>query len=163
MASRSAADFLKRWVKKMTRIGILLAVIALLFGCTENRFPDPYAGFEYIGHEQGYWKEVTTDDEKIGELHMHSKGISITYIPFETYKDYWGEYALTKGGDRIHIEIAGGNELPGFEEASGTLKNRSDEIRITGIRLDSRRPEKMDFRFERFRTENTQQDVTPNR
>ena len=141
----------------MTRIGMFFGIVALLVGCTANRFPDPYAGFEHSAQEQGYWKEVTTDEEKINELHLHSKGISITYTPFETYKDYWGKYSLTDERHQIHVKIEGGNKLPGFEEATGRfVEIQSDEIRITGIRMDSRRPNKTDFRLERFRIKNTQ-------
>ena len=139
---------------------MFFGIVALLVGCTGNRFPDPYAGFEHAAQEQGYWKEVTPDEENIKELHLHTKGISITYMPFETYKDYWGTYSLTDDRNQIQIVIEGGNTLPGFDEATGNfVEERSNEIRITGIRLDSRRPSKTDFRFERFRIRTTQQDA----
>jgi hypothetical protein len=102
--------------------------------------------------EHGYWKEVSSDKELIGELHFHTKEVSITCNPFETYKDYWGSYAMDNSQKEIRITVDGGNKLPDFLKATGNFKRIGDnEISISGIAFDSRRPTKKQFRFERLR------------
>ncbi|MFT6862646.1 MAG: hypothetical protein ACJAVK_001205 [Akkermansiaceae bacterium] len=51
--------------------------------------------YPWGGNRPPYWKEVTTDDEKIGEVHLHFKGIFIIEKPFGTYKDAWVVSSLT--------------------------------------------------------------------
>lgn len=134
-------------------IFMLVALIAV-GGCSHQLFLDPYSGFEHTTAEQGHWKEVTSDKEAIGELHFHSKGFSITYSPFESYKDYWGIYTVNEQQDEIRLNVDGGNRLPEFSKASGRFqKVGGNEIRISGIGLDSRRPAKDYFRFERFHSD----------
>ncbi|MGC6466437.1 MAG: hypothetical protein ACON38_16960 [Akkermansiaceae bacterium] len=133
-----------------TRI-VLVALGAVFVSCSPNTFPDPYAGFEHVSSEQGYWKELTSGEEQIRELHLHSKGFSVTFQPFETYKDYWGPYALGDDRRSIKLDVDGGNDLPAFEEGSGRFVEKGNqEIRIDGIVLDKRRPFQKSFRFQRF-------------
>lgn len=130
-------------------ISILVALF-MVCGCSKNQFPDPYAGFKHPSAEHGYWREITNDRQSIGELHFHSKGFSLTYNPFETYKDYWGSYTLNEKNE-IEFTIDSGNKLPAFAKASGKLqKVAGDEINISGIGMDSRRPSKVDFCFKRI-------------
>lgn len=129
----------------------ILVALLMVGGCSKNRIPDPYAGFEHASAEQGYWKEVTSDKETIGELHFHSKGFSLTYNPFESYKDYWGDYTINEKRGEIRLNVETGNRLPGFSKATGSFQRvGGDEIEISGIGLDSRRSTKERFRFERF-------------
>jgi hypothetical protein len=76
--------------EEMKPAAITLLGCALLCGCDSNRLPEPYAGYTHSSAEHGYWREATDNNPRIGELHLHSKGVSVTYEPFETYKDYWG-------------------------------------------------------------------------
>ncbi len=131
-----------------------LVVLLLVSGCSQNRLPDPYAGFKHDDVAQGYWKEVSSDDKSIRELHFHTKGFSVTYSPFESYKDYWGTYTLNEKKDKIRFTVDGGNRRPEFIKATGAFQQQGkDEIRIDGIALDSRKPTKNHFRFERFRSD----------
>jgi hypothetical protein len=130
----------------------ILATLLLLGGCSNNRLPEPYTGFVHTSPEHGYWKEVASDKQLIGELHFHTKGFSITYNPFETYKDYWGSYTMDNSQTEIRITVDGGNKLPEFPKATGDFHQKiHNEISISGIALDSRRPNKKQFRFERLR------------
>ena len=129
----------------------ILATLLVLVGCSNNRFPDPYAGFVHASPEHGYWKEVANDKQLVGELHFHTKGFSITYNPFETYKDYWGSYSIDESQAEIRITVDSGNKIPEFPKAIGIFQQKGkNEILISGIALDSRRPGKKQFRFERF-------------
>jgi hypothetical protein len=130
-------------------ISILLAII-MVSGCSKNRLPDPYAGYKHTSVEHGYWREITNDKQYIGELHFHAKGFSVTYNPFETYKDYWGSYTLNEKNE-IGFTVDSGNQLPAFTNASGKVeKADGDEISISGISMDSRRLSKVDFHFKRI-------------
>ena len=136
----------------MKQLSLIFTIALILCNCSaKNRFPDPYQGFEHRTAEHGYWKEITKSKDSIEELHLHSKGISITYNPFETYKDYWGAYDLREQKTKIHLTVAGGNRLPDFKEVTGNFTQiGSDLLTIKGIALDYRRPGKKNFRFQRF-------------
>jgi hypothetical protein len=51
----------------------------------------------------------------------------------------------------IRFIVKGGNRLPAFQEVTGRITMDGEgEMSVDGIALDSRRPEKTRFRFERF-------------
>jgi hypothetical protein len=135
----------------MKSCALIFLTILVVCGCVGNRFPDAYSGFEPASREQAYWREVGGGKELIGELHLHSEGFSITYQSFEVYKDYWGTYTMGREQDGIRLFVRGGNRLPAFEEETGRITwDGEGEMSVDGIALDSRRPEKTRFRFERF-------------
>lgn len=124
--------------------------IALLVGCSTERLPKPYEGYTHSSAEHGYWREITETKSRIGELHLHAGGMSVTYEPFETYKDYWGSYSLDAHRRRISLDVDSGNQLPSFDTASGEYSLSDDTLEIRGVSLDSRRPDVSVFRFSRF-------------
>jgi hypothetical protein len=134
----------------MKPAAITLLTCALLCGCSSDRLPKPYAGYTHSSAEHGYWREATDNKPRIGELHLHANGISVTYEPFETYKDYWGVYVLNANQENISLNVDGGNKLPTFSKASGKFSLSGDSLEIRGVSLDSRRPELKIFRFSRF-------------
>lgn len=127
----------------------LLACV-MLCDCSSNQLPKPYEGYTHSITEHGYWREATDNKPRIGELHLHSKGISVTYEPFETYKDYWGIYVLSANHEKVSLDVDGGNRLPTFDKASGEFSLSGDFLEIRGVSLDSRRPDVKVFRFIRF-------------
>lgn len=49
----------------------------------------------------------------IGELEFNAEGgFSVTYHPFETYKDYWGSYRLDPATGALSMSVTGGNHVP---------------------------------------------------
>ena len=138
------------FAEEMKPAVITLLACVLLCGCDSNRLPDPYAGYTHSSAEHGYWREATDNKPRIGELHLHTKGVSVTYEPFETYKDYWGTYVLNANQGKISLEVDGGNKLPTFGKASGEFSLSGDSLEIRGVSLDSRRPDVRVFRFIRF-------------
>jgi hypothetical protein len=80
----------------------------------------------------GLWKEEAqfvcgTGDEvaperAIGELRFEADGgFSVTWQPFEVYKDYWGTYAYGISQGTLDLVIAGGNYIPDDLAASGSI------------------------------------------
>ena len=135
----------------------LIPALAVVLTSCEHRLEDvdPYAGFNHPSAEHGYWAEVGDASHRIRELHLHSKGFSVTYEPFETYKDYWGTYSCDPVSGIFHLSVESGNAVPEFKGASGTIRMPDAEhLTISGIRLDGRRSRSTTFKFLRF---------TPNR
>lgn len=61
--------------------------------------------------ECGSGREVPPD-EPIQELRFFADGkVDVTWMPFETYVDYWGTYRLAEDGS-IELDITGGNYVP---------------------------------------------------
>lgn len=56
---------------------------------------------------------------------------SVTWEPFETYKDYWGDYAYDPATGRLALTITGGNRHPG---ANARLEGQV-EVQQGGRRL----------------------------
>lgn len=56
---------------------------------------------------------------------------SVTWEPFETYADYWGEFAWDPAAGRLALKITGGNRHPG---ANARLEG-SVEVQAHGRRL----------------------------
>jgi hypothetical protein len=58
-----------------------------------------------------------------------------TWVPFETYKDFWGTYRVGKDGE-VTFTVDGGNYVPPGQDLEGTLV-RSDDgtLRLEGIFL----------------------------
>lgn len=134
----------------MKPAAITLLTCALLCGCSSDRLPKPYAGYTHSSAEHGYWREATDNKPRIGELHFHANGLSVTYEPFGTYTDYWGVYVLDANQENISLNVDGGNKLPTFSKASGKLLLSGDSLEFRGVSLDARRPELKIFRFSRF-------------
>jgi hypothetical protein len=61
----------------------------------------------------GVWHEENPSDTTINELIFRDDGtFSVTIIPFEVYKDYWGTYTIDPKKHEIHLTITGGNNTP---------------------------------------------------
>ena len=48
--------------------------------------------------------------------------ISVTWTPFEVYKDYWGRYTDDPDTGAFNFEIEGGNQFPGDMVTEGRLR-----------------------------------------
>ena len=75
-------------------VGILVLVLAGSIGCQSNQLPYPNVRVERVSWEHGRWREIPEEKGGVGELHFHAEEFSLTFKPFEYYKDYWGRYAL---------------------------------------------------------------------
>jgi hypothetical protein len=64
--------------------------------------------------------EEITPEERIGELVFHADGtFSVTWMPFEVYRDYWGTYTFDPGEGTLELFVTGGNYVPDDIDGSG--------------------------------------------
>lgn len=98
---------------------------------------------------RGYWSQTQTlhcdgsagpADNPIQELAFHANGrFSVTWFPFEVYKDYWGFYSAgLPGSGHLSMAMQGGNYMPSGFRGDGTysIRKREDgsrELTIHGV------------------------------
>jgi hypothetical protein len=64
--------------------------------------------------------EEAVPEERIGELRFGADGrFSVTWMPFEVYKDYWGTYAYDLVQGTLDLVVIGGNYIPDDVDGSG--------------------------------------------
>lgn len=57
--------------------------------------------------------EEAVPEERIGELGFRADStFSVTWMPFEVYKDYWGSYAYDLAQGTLDLIVTGGNYVP---------------------------------------------------
>jgi hypothetical protein len=78
----------------------------------------------------GYWQETAqltcdkgtevSSDPLIEELVFAADGsFAVTWMPFESYVDYWGEYTYNLADGTLELAITGGNQQPDDVDGSG--------------------------------------------
>jgi hypothetical protein len=64
----------------------------------------------------------------IGELHFEpGNRFSVTWQPFEAYKDYWGTYRFDSQSGAIELEATGGSHIPDGLDLSGQLRLEGED------------------------------------
>lgn len=97
----------------------------------------------------GLWRETRqiacevdeefTPQEPIGELRLDADGtFSVTWHPFEIYRDYWGTYEANLGTGELLLTVTGGTIEPADVDGTGTFEIREDgSLVLRGIWLGS--------------------------
>lgn len=78
----------------------------------------------------GFWREEAqrpcdngpeiVPAQAIEELIFYANGnFSVTWVPFESYQDYWGTYVLDRTRGTLELVIAGGNSIPSDANPEG--------------------------------------------
>ncbi len=118
----------------------------------------PFAG---MWQEKRNWVEalLSSECEIIREFVFHADGtFTLTFYPFETFHDCWGNYRNDLEKHTIEFEITGGNNVP----AGGDLKGRFSLAKNGSLRLrnlsfgefsenNPAKPAFFGYRFERFK------------
>jgi hypothetical protein len=66
--------------------------------------------------------EEIVPERPIRELRFGADGsFSVTWEPFEIYKDFWGTYAYDMGQGTLDLVVTGGNYIPDDIDGSGSL------------------------------------------
>lgn len=98
---------------------------------------------------RGYWKEEAqfacntgeevSPERPIQELLFEADGtFSVTWTPFERYRDYWGEYSYDTGQGTLDLTVTGGNNVPPDVDGSGTFAfDTQGRLILTDIWLGS--------------------------
>ncbi len=93
----------------------------LLFGLACSPGDEPYEGAPLVGT----WREETQiacgtgaevpvpANSRINELVLRADGtFSVTWMPFESYKDYWGRFQADIPEGRLSLFVDYGNHVP---------------------------------------------------
>jgi hypothetical protein len=65
-------------------------------------------------------------------------GFSVTFSPFETYKDYWGSYTFDPATGAIRLTVKGGNFVPPDLDLDGQAELSQGRLTLRGLNLGSR-------------------------
>jgi hypothetical protein len=77
--------------------------------------------------------------EPVRELEFRPENrFSVTFLPFETYRDYWGTYAWDADTGRLRLAVEGGNFVPPNLDLEGEAQLVDGRLRIRDIFLGSR-------------------------
>jgi hypothetical protein len=78
----------------------------------------------------GFWKQESAECTEMAVPHKPIRelvfealgGFSVTYQPFESYKDYWGTHTFDYRTGALDVTVTGGNAEPEYADLSGTAK-----------------------------------------
>lgn len=91
--------------------------------------------------------------EPIRELQFRRDGtFGVTWMPFESYRDYWGTYTYDAASGRLRLVVQGGNFVPADLDPEGTAELEGGVLRLRDMWLGSRAPggaPRCALRFER--------------
>jgi hypothetical protein len=84
--------------------------------------------------------EEVIPEELIGELDLRADGkFSVTWMPFEIYRDYWGTYEYDLELGTLDLVATGGNYIPDDVDGSGLFSfDEQARLILTDIWLGSR-------------------------
>jgi hypothetical protein len=72
--------------------------------------------------------------EPVRELIIHRDGrFSSTFMPFETYKDYWGTYTYDRATGALAMSPTGGNRDPFGLDLAGTARVSGGRLTLHGM------------------------------
>lgn len=85
----------------------------------------------------GLWRQVEIEcsgpqpSEPVRELEFRAPGrFWVTFLPFETYRDYWGQVDFDPAGGRLTLTVEDGNNEPENAILSGPARLEADGRRL---------------------------------
>ena len=96
----------------------------------------------------GYWRQVSvvcpdgrTPTDPVQELDFGDAALySVTFVPFETYKDYWGQARFDLEAGTIAFTSEGGNFKPPGLDLNGTVALEGGRLKIGDVWFGDRTP-----------------------
>jgi hypothetical protein len=77
--------------------------------------------------------------EPVRELEFQPENrYSVTFMPFETYRDYWGAYSFDPATKRLRLTVEGGNFVPPNLDLEGEAELTEGRLRLKDLFLGSR-------------------------
>lgn len=81
----------------------------------------------------GTWREQSkqcageTPNDPVNEIEFKDIGeFSVTYFPFESYRDYWGKFEFDAATGMLNMTTTGGNRVPTNPKLSGRASLNAD-------------------------------------
>jgi hypothetical protein len=101
--------------------------------------PNPIAGaWEQDGAAQCTGRAPA---EPVRELMIRRDGrFSVTFTPFETYKDYWGTYTYDRATGALGMRAAGGNRIPDGIDLAGSARVVAGRLVLRNVWLGQPEP-----------------------
>ena len=105
------------------------------------------ARFRVIGRDEvvltGRWSQRGIEGcggaETVRELEFGAENrFSVTFTPFETYRDYWGTYAFDPATGALRLTVEGGNFVPPNLDLEGRAELSADGLVLGDMFLGSR-------------------------
>jgi len=116
--------------------GVTLCIAVALSACATTQIGDPLVGYWRQGQEE------CAGSAPIHELVFEADGrFSVTWLPFETYKDYWGRWRRDRTTDGLELTVEGGNYIPADLETSGVIHLDGNALTLGQMSLGSPRGE----------------------
>jgi hypothetical protein len=76
--------------------------------------------------------------EPVGELEFGGNRFSVTFRPFESYRDYWGTYSFDPASGALRMTVEGGNFVPPGLDLEGRAELVSGRLVLRDMYLGSR-------------------------
>jgi hypothetical protein len=77
--------------------------------------------------------------EPVRELEFQPENrFAVTFLPFETYRDYWGTYSFDPATKRLRLAVEGGNFVPPNLDLDGEAELAEGRLRLKDLFLGSR-------------------------
>ena len=110
----------------------------------------------------GIWRQTSADcpgganaGPMIGEFSLRADGrFAVTWMPFETYQDYWGVWSWDRVSGALKMTVEQGNHVPKDLDLEGTARGIDEHhLELTGLTLgrpdDASAPSGCKLLFER--------------
>lgn len=107
------------------------------------------ASIRIVGKEEvvltGRWNERSVErchaDQPVREFELRDDGsFSVTYQPFESYKEYWGTYRFDSATGALELTPQDGNFVPQGMDLNGTARIEDGALVLDGFDLGGRTP-----------------------
>ena len=76
--------------------------------------------------------------EPVRELEFGPDRFSVTFTPFESYKDYWGGYSFDARTGALRMNVEGGNSIPPGLDLEGTARIEDGHLVLESMFLGDR-------------------------
>lgn len=91
----------------------------------------------------GRWSQQSVEGcsggEPVRELEFQPENrFAVTFMPFETYRDYWGTYSFDPASGAIRLIVEGGNFVPSNLDTEGRAELQGGRLRLSDLYLGSR-------------------------
>jgi hypothetical protein len=91
----------------------------------------------------GTWSQRSTEGceatDPVRELVFQpGNRFAVTFVPFETYQDYWGTYEFDPASGRLLLKVEGGNNVPARLDLEGKAGLESGRLTLREIFLGSK-------------------------
>ena len=112
-------------------IVVSVGLLCLLGGCGGgilNCPPDAADPFQDRWEERSSisCEDGSESDGVIAEIIFCQDQFTVTWTPFESYIDYWGDYSLDPETNELTMTVTGGNFIPDDTDLAGTVEFQDD-------------------------------------